>query len=621
MVRSQATREKSVLVNIKRDFPRQDTRPEQYAQLMLCLFKPLFAIDDLRLPEETSYSDALQRTEDSNEWDPALFSMRSNIRAMLTQRLAADEETARRRAELLAARERGEAGAYEVNGDVFNLACDDDDTTGTNVLPTATNAHRVSAYVNDALGSVRAAGFSFDDSPSTCDTPGLPPPSLLSGRTHDQVQADRAEVRLGQDEIEAQKFMSDFAAKLAKADTTACAAPPEEPPVHDADSYNPATMEPYIRDLRSKSQSGLAEEAKNKMNERIRATNERVAATDVGRASVYQYDAINRIAEEFGLNRKQRLAFFIFGNAWMARNGSPNPNALRLHVSGGAGSGKSYVLAAINSLIECPALKGVVQPGGLLTVAFQSKQVASVGGSTVHSVCDIGTRQKGTMDKTDGQAGLSANKTQRWAQLMDGAIAMEEVSMISCKLLGKMHEAAVSVRPSGASLPHAGYICVTFGDLNQLEPVGALSVSHGAADSTRLDGLSNTQRVGRANFMAANASVVLDETNNRFSPTYAPIMNRLLHGECTFDDLDKINARVIGGPIHLQNASLGMTDCWMAQTITFRNKVFLYAMLFQSFAVLFFVSLKLVHNNLPPTDRTPDFVQILQPLARRLRRP
>ena len=176
--------------------------------------------------------------------------------------------------------------------------------------------------------------------------------------------------------------MTDVATKLEHSDAKACAAVPEDAAVRDPASYNPAAMDPYIRDLRSKSQSGLTEEAKRRLNERRRATNERVAATDVGRASVHQHDAVNRIAEEFGLNRKQRLAFFIFGNAWMSRNGSPNPNALRMHVSGGAGSGKSYVLAAIDSLVHCPALKGVVQPGGLLTVAFQGKQAASL--SLIH---------------------------------------------------------------------------------------------------------------------------------------------------------------------------------------------------------------------------------------------
>ena len=91
-----------------------------------------------------------------------------------------------------------------------------------------------------------------------------------------------------------------------------------------------------------------------------------------------------------------------------------------------------------------------------------------------------------------------------------------------------------------------------------------------------LSGLTNTQRVGRSNFWAANASVVLDETNNRFSASFAPIMDRLLHGECTKADLDAINARVLNGPVHLLDGSprkLTMKDCWMAQTITFRNKV------------------------------------------------
>lgn len=368
--------------------------------------------------------------------------MRLNIGAMLTQRLAAAEETARRNAERLAARERGDGGAYEIDGEIFNLSCDDDDSTGDNVLPPARNAHHVSAYVNDALDSLLNAGF------GTTDTSPDTRPALLR---------DLDDVRTGLDNDAANRVMAAFTAKLEKCDVGACAGTPEEEtPVVDPASYNSASMDPYILDIRSKSQSGLMEEAKIKMDERRTATNNRVAATDVGRAAIQQHDAVRRIAEEFGLNRKQRLAFFIFGNAWLARNGSPNPNALRLHVSGPAGSGKSFVLRAIVSLIECPALTGVVQPGGLLTVAFQGKQAASVvGGTTVHSVCDVPMRQRGALDNTDGQAGLSEKKTQRWAQIKDGAIATEEISMISCKLLGKMQEAAASVRPYGASLPHA----------------------------------------------------------------------------------------------------------------------------------------------------------------------
>ncbi|CAN0577107.1 unnamed protein product, partial [Laminaria digitata] len=109
----------------------------------------------------------------------------------------------------------------------------------------------------------------------------------------------------------------------------------------------------------------------------------------VGRSYCQQHDAIRRIADVFGLNCEQRLAFFIFGAAWLARASVATADALRLHVSGRAGSGKSYVLRAIVALIDCPALQGVVHPGQLLTVAFQGKQAASVGGATIHSVTDV----------------------------------------------------------------------------------------------------------------------------------------------------------------------------------------------------------------------------------------
>ena len=72
------------------------------------------------------------------------------------------------------------------------------------------------------------------------------------------------------------------------------------------------------------------------------------------------------------------------------------------------------------------------------------------------------------MDNTPGQTGLSEDKKRRWAHVKDGCVAMEEISMISCHLQGCMQIAAASMRPSGASLPLAGLICVTFGDLNQV---------------------------------------------------------------------------------------------------------------------------------------------------------
>lgn len=119
MIPSQATRERSVLIHIMRDIPRQDTRPELHAQLLLCMFNPIFAFDDLCLSDDKSWADALQRAENLNDWDPRSFTMRLDIRTMLTQRLAADHETTRRKPTLL----RRKNGATSVVPATSTVSC------------------------------------------------------------------------------------------------------------------------------------------------------------------------------------------------------------------------------------------------------------------------------------------------------------------------------------------------------------------------------------------------------------------------------------------------------------------------------------------------------------------
>lgn len=456
-----------------RDMPRQDTQPERHAQLLLCMFKSFFTTDDLRLPDDASWLIAMRRTEQSNQWDSRSMTMRLNIAGMLRQRLAADDEIAQRREEARAANAAGQGGGdgSDIDGDVLNAAFDVDDTTGTNVMPPAYNAHNVLSYVAAAKDQCIAAGFSASNDAR------LPRSSLLSGRTPQQVTADASHIQHGEDTASAKAAIKiqDAILKARDASTTAASTPADEPDVESTSGpYNSAAMEPYLVHLRSTLQAGLSTDAKTSMDNRRKATNDIVAKTDVGRASIQQHEAVRRIADEFGLNRKQRLAFFLFGSAWIARDGTPTADALRLHVSGGAGSGKSYVLKAIVALIECPALRGVVQPGRIITVAFQGKQAASVGGATVHSVTDVPRKKKkgstdqgqGALDNTAGQTALSDEKAAKW--LNAAVIAIEEVSMVSCDLMGCINKAAASVNPSAASLPYGGLICITFGDLNQV---------------------------------------------------------------------------------------------------------------------------------------------------------
>lgn len=146
----------------------------------------------------------------------------------------------------------------------------------------------------------------------------------------------------------------------------------------DANSSQNIYMDPFLLDLRSSSQVNLSDDNGQTIDSKRSATNEAVATTGIGQTSHLQHPVVQRIPEESGLNRKQRQAFCLFGYAWLSRSEANSLEALRLHIGGGAGTGKSHVLNAIKALIGCPAVRGVAPAGRLLTVGFQGKLAAGV---------------------------------------------------------------------------------------------------------------------------------------------------------------------------------------------------------------------------------------------------
>ena len=68
-----------------------------------------------------------------------------------------------------------------------------------------------------------------------------------------------------------------------------------------------------------------------------------------------------------------------------------------------------------------------------------------------------------------------------------------------------------------------------------------------------------------------NACVILDQESNRFSPTYAPLMDRLLLAKTTYSDVKLFNERVLDG-----SSGLHANDCYDGCVIAFRNKVRLH---------------------------------------------
>lgn len=115
-------------------------------------------------------------------------------------------------------------------------------------------------------------------------------------------------------------------------------------------------------------------------------------------------------------------------------------------------------------------------------------------------------------------------------------------------------------------------------------PIKARSLAHGTALAERRLKMTVTERYGAGLFRMVNACVMLDESN-RFSPTYAPIMERCLHSKCNPDDVKLLNSCVMGA-----SATRNASTCFDASIITFRNKVHIS---FPVHSIYFFASVTL----------------------------
>lgn len=326
------------MANIMRDIDREDTRPVAHCRLVLCMFVPFFDLDDLKSADE-SWPTAKVRVEQTDKWDKRTKPFRLNIAGMLRQRIAADEERANK--------EDGAAAVSNPSGD-FNSDTEEEvvvDDYGNNeegdqsVIKVTKHSLLTKLFVDQALDAFLSAGFSGDDSAPDSSI------AALSGRTPDEVSSDFNKISSSSDatlsadmtrqEAEFKRMTGAHTASLANASTTAPASTSTS-----ASRCDPTVMDPYLIKLRTEASVGLSPSAVLASDARRNRTNEEVAATDVGAVAASQHPVAFKIAQEFGLNRKQRLAFYLFANGVLAKKRSPSSEALRLYIGGGAGAGK-----------------------------------------------------------------------------------------------------------------------------------------------------------------------------------------------------------------------------------------------------------------------------------------
>lgn len=335
----------------------------------------------------------------------------------------------------------------DLEGKMYNSQFDDD-RVGTESVPLISRvADAVLTFVNKVFGWCLAAGFSRSN---PCP-PIVPSPPA---RAFEVAAANTAHVSERFTATEIDKVMSTQEAYLQQA--TDCrtiafsaidAVIDGIPPIRS--DLNPADTRPYLLELRSGLNGDLPDAKAHALNSRWVTTNAAVALTDIGRASHYLHPAVQRIADDFGLNRKYHAAFYPFGSRWLSRSDPLSVGALRLlYIGDDAGTGKSHVLREIKVLIKCPVLPSALA-GRLLTVASQeNKRLAWTARPwPLFATQPLGTRnvlaiemRAHSQSLTADRKLLPANKTVHWQG--SAVLAIEEVSIVICDLMLALQKAA-----------------------------------------------------------------------------------------------------------------------------------------------------------------------------------
>ena len=133
-------------------------------------------------------------------------------------------------------------------------------------------------------------------------------------------------------------------------------------------------------------------------------------------------------------------------------------------LTGGAGTGKSYVLRQIIERL-CPRPDVT---SGVFVTGSTGAAASALEGTTLHSFCGVG-QGAGTVDSLIAMVQSNRAAKKRWRECQ--VLIVDEVSMLDGVFFDRIEAVARAVRNS--TLPFGGIQLILCGDFFQLPPVGA----------------------------------------------------------------------------------------------------------------------------------------------------
>lgn len=252
-----------------------------------------------------------------------------------------------------------------------------------------------------------------------------------------------------------------------------------------------------------------------------------------------------RIAQDFCLNLEQNRAFRIICAYLRGESGDHESDTLKMYLGGIGGTGKSTVIKAVITFLECrneAHRYAVLAPTGSAACLLE--------GSTYHSALGLNPKQK------DIHQNSLDDLKDRFATV--DLIFLDEVSMLSCEDMYRITRQLCEAfnKPMSA---FGGKHVVFAGDFGQLQPAGwgatCLYSNKTPLDSLALNTEGLMKALGKSVWHQFTTVVILRENMHQrgmseLDKKFRICLENMRYGRCTAEDIALLRTRIArpGGP-------------------------------------------------------------------------
>ncbi len=245
-------------------------------------------------------------------------------------------------------------------------------------------------------------------------------------------------------------------------------------------------------------------------------------------------DIVQNVAAEFNLNKKQKQAFELIATNVIKILNCLDVNQRLVYLGGAGGTGKSQVIKAIRHLHEILKVSYSIKIS-----AYTGTAAAEINGHTISSLLHISRNGNNRSDIKKLETTWESVQT----------LIIDEVSMISCSFLAKIHKQLIKAKHSISTIPYAGIDILFVGDFRQFAPILSSPLYYGSHSDSETKPIKRQwhldREFGRTLWHQLTDVIILTEQNRISDKAYSKLLTRISEGRGTREDYNTLNSRLI----------------------------------------------------------------------------